>query len=140
MAWDASNSEKTFIKAFDDMIIDAAYEAYEDAGIEPKDIQAAWLGQLWAGDTGQLLAAPLKLGYIPITHTENACATGSKALRGACYAVASGVCDIALALGVEKLKDTGFTGLGLFDCCPVSDSDRRQSGYGENIPCGSNLY
>lgn len=102
---------ENFHQSIDDMIIDAAYEAYEDAGIEPKDIQAAWVGQLWAGHTGQLLAAPLKLDYIPVTHTENACATGSEALRGACYAVAAGVCDIALALGVEKLKDTGYSGL-----------------------------
>jgi len=102
---------ENFHQSIDDMIIDAAYEAYEDAGIDPNDIQAAWMGQLWAGHTGQLMAAPLKLGYIPVTHTENACATGSEALRGACYAVASGACDIALALGVEKLKDTGFMGL-----------------------------
>jgi acetyl-CoA C-acetyltransferase len=100
-----------FDKSIDDMIIDAAYEAYADAGIESKDIQAAWFGNLWSGHTGQILAAPLKLSYIPVTHTENACATGSEALRGACYAVASGACDIALALGVEKLKDTGFMGL-----------------------------
>jgi len=100
-----------FDKSIDDMTIDAAYEAYADAGIESKDIQAAWFGNLWSGHTGQILAAPLKLSYIPVTHTENACATGSEALRGACYAVASGACDIALALGVEKLKDTGFMGL-----------------------------
>ena len=100
-----------FDKSIDDMMIDAAYEAYADAGIESKDIQAAWFGNLWSGHTGQILAAPLKLSYIPVTHTENACATGSEALRGACYAIASGACDIALALGVEKLKDTGFTGL-----------------------------
>jgi acetyl-CoA C-acetyltransferase len=48
------------------------------------------------------------------------CATGTEALRGAAYAVASGACDIALALGVEKLKDTGYGGLpvrtkGLFN-------------------------
>jgi acetyl-CoA C-acetyltransferase len=98
-------------KSVEDLMIDAAYEAYEDAGVEPKDIQAAWFGNIWAGETGQILAAPLKLRYIPVTHVENACATGSEALRGACYAVASGACDIALALGVEKLKDTGFTGL-----------------------------
>ena len=97
--------------SIDDMIIDAAYEAYEDAGVEPADIEAVWFGNVWGGHTGQILATPLKLGYIPVTHVENACATGSEALRGACYAVASGVCDIALALGVEKLKDTGFTGL-----------------------------
>jgi len=98
-------------KSIDDMMVDAAYEAYEDAGIEPGDIQAAWFGTVWAGETGQIMAAPLKLPYIPVTRVENACATGSEALRGACYAVASGVCDVALALGAEKLKDTGFMGL-----------------------------
>ena len=102
---------ENFDKSIDDMMIDAAYEAYDDAGIGPSDIQAAWFGNVWAGETGQIMAAPLKLSYIPVTHTENACATGSEALRGACYAVAAGVCDVALALGVEKLKDTGFMGL-----------------------------
>jgi acetyl-CoA C-acetyltransferase len=51
------------------------------------------------------------LPFIPVTRTENFCATGTEALRGASYAVASGVCDVALALGVEKLKDTGYGGL-----------------------------
>lgn len=102
---------ENYDKSIDDMLIDAAYEAYEDAGINPKDIQAAWFGNLWAGHTGQILATPLKLGFIPVTHVENACATGSEALRGASYAVAAGVCDIALAIGVEKLKDSGYTGL-----------------------------
>lgn len=98
-------------KGTDDMIVEAAYEAYEDAGIEPKDIQAAWLGTYLTDVTGQMLAQPLKLGYIPVTRVENACATGSDALRNACYAVACGACDIALALGVEKLKDSGYSGL-----------------------------
>ena len=53
----------------------------------------------------------LRLPYIPVTRVENFCASGSEALRGAVYAVASGACDIALALGVEKLKDTGYGGL-----------------------------
>ena len=39
------------------------------------------------------------------------CATGSEALRGAAYAVAAGICDVALAIGVEKLKDSGQTGV-----------------------------
>jgi acetyl-CoA C-acetyltransferase len=43
---------------------------------------------------------------------ENACATASDAFRNACYAVAAGIYDIVLAIGVEKLKDTGFSGLG----------------------------
>ena len=102
-------------KSADDMIIDAAYEAYQDAGIEPKDIGAAWLGTYVTEWTGQMLSRALKLDYIPVTRVENACATGSDALRNACYAVASGACDIALAVGVEKLKDSGYTGLPDFE-------------------------
>ena len=98
-------------QSVEDMMIDAAYEAYEDAGVGPEDIQAAWFGNCWVGETGQILASPLKLRFIPVTHVENACATGSEALRGACYAVACGACDVAIAIGAEKLKDTGFTGL-----------------------------
>jgi acetyl-CoA C-acetyltransferase len=98
-------------QSLEDMIISAAYEAYEDAGISNKDIQAAWWGTAFAGETGQILATPLKLSYIPVTHVENACATGSEALRGACYAVAAGIYDVVLAVGAEKLKDTGYSGL-----------------------------
>ncbi len=95
-------------QSLEDMIIDAAYEAFEDAGIGPDDIQAAWWGTVFAGHTGQILAAPLKLAYIPVTHVENACATGSEAIRNACYAVAAGQYDIVLAVGAEKLKDFGL--------------------------------
>jgi acetyl-CoA C-acetyltransferase len=94
-----------------DMIIDAVYEAYEDAGVEPKDIQAAWIGTCQAGVRGTQLAIPLKLEYIPISRLENACATASDAFRNACYGVAAGVYDVVLAVGVEKAKDTGFSGL-----------------------------
>jgi len=101
--WDASQ---------DDMIIEAALEAYQDAGIEQKDIQAAWVGTMFSGDTGRVLAEPLKLDYIPVTRVENMCATGTDALRNASYAVAAGVYDLVLALGFDKLKDTGWAGLG----------------------------
>jgi acetyl-CoA C-acetyltransferase len=46
-----------------------------------------------------------------VTKVENYCASGTEAFRGAVYAVASGAVDIALALGVEKLKDVGYGGL-----------------------------
>ena len=98
-------------KSVDDLIIDAAYEACEDAGIELKDIGAAWLGTVFSGQTALSLSSPLKLQYIPVTRVENMCATGTEALRGAAYAVAAGACDVALAVGVEKLKDTGWTGV-----------------------------
>jgi acetyl-CoA C-acetyltransferase len=94
----------------EDLLVEAAYEAFQDAGIEPKDIQAAWLGTVFSGMSG-LTLAPLGLQYIPVTRVENMCATGSEALRAASYAVAAGVCDIALAIGVEKLKDSGQTGV-----------------------------
>ncbi len=98
-------------QSLEDMVIDAVNEAYQDAGIDPEDIQAAWWGSVFAGETGQIAATPLKLAYIPITHVENACATGSEAIRGACYAVAAGIYDVVLAVGAEKLKDTGYSGL-----------------------------
>ncbi|MEI9478470.1 MAG: acetyl-CoA acetyltransferase, partial [Deltaproteobacteria bacterium] len=100
-------------KSFDDMVIDAVYEAYEDAGIEPKDIQAVWMGSYWSNmpAPSQPLATTLKLDYKPITRLENMCATASDAFRNAAYAVASGAYDIVLAIGAEKLKDSGYSGL-----------------------------
>jgi acetyl-CoA C-acetyltransferase len=94
----------------EDLLVEAAYEAFEDAGIQPKDIQAAWLGTVFSGVTAITLS-PLELQYIPMTRVENMCATGSEAVRAASYAVAAGACDIALAIGVEKLKDSGQTGV-----------------------------
>jgi len=98
-------------KSYKDLMVDACYEAFEDAGIEPKDIQAAWYGSRESGFTGSHLANALKLEYIPITRVENFCAGGTDTFRNACYGVASGVYDIALACGVEKLKDhlSGFS-------------------------------
>ena len=96
-----------------DFMVEAGYEAYADAGLEAKDIQAAWLGTVSSFRTGQPLAEALKLDYIPITRVENACATATDAFRNACYAVAAGIYDIVLAVGVEKLKDSGFSGLAI---------------------------
>jgi acetyl-CoA C-acetyltransferase len=98
-------------KSVDDLITDATFEACEDAGVDLRDIEAAWLGTVFSGQTALSLSSPLKLQYIPVTRVENMCATGTEALRGAAYAVAAGACDIALAVGVEKLKDTGWTGV-----------------------------
>jgi acetyl-CoA C-acetyltransferase len=94
----------------EDLLVEAAYEAFEDAGIQPEDIQAAWLGTVFSGVTA-ITMSPLGLQYIPMTRVENMCATGSEAIRAASYAIAAGACDIALAIGVEKLKDSGQTGV-----------------------------
>jgi len=98
-----------------DLAIESAYEAYEDAGIGPEDIQACWVGQVSApvaGIGGTSVAEALKLHDIPIIRNENWCTTGHIALIEACIAVASGLYDIVMAIGVEKLKDTGYPGLG----------------------------
>lgn len=105
-------------KSAEDLMVDAFMEAIEDSGIEKKDIQAAWLGtcfdETFVGKSAIPLSVTLKLPFVPVTRTENFCASGTEALRGACYAVASGAYDIALALGVEKLKDIGYGGLPEF--------------------------
>jgi len=99
----------------DELMVEAFMEAIEDAGIDKKDIGAAWFGTCYeetsVGKSAIPLSVALKLPFIPATRVENWCATGSEALRGACYAVAAGAYDICLALGVEKLKDTGYGGL-----------------------------
>ena len=104
--WDASPS---------DLMVEAFEECLADAGIERGQIEAAWFGAgidaFHVGASALPMAIALRLNYIPVTKVENMCATGTEAFRGAVYAVASGACDIALALGVEKLKDTGYGGL-----------------------------
>jgi acetyl-CoA C-acetyltransferase len=103
-------------KGPDDLILEAVYEALGDAGIDSDSIEAAWIGtERTTGPGtpgGALLADCLKLKNIPITRVENACCTGHEALRNACLATASGMYDITLAVGVEKLKDSGTRGLG----------------------------
>ena len=98
-------------KSVDDLLIDAAGEAIQSAGVALDDIDAFWLGTMGSGISGLTLSRPLKIDYKPVTRLENMCATGSEAFRNACYAVASGAFDIAMAIGVEKLKDSGFSGL-----------------------------
>ena len=108
----------------DALMLEAFAEATADAGIDCDRIDAAWLGVAYqeqsTGKSGLPLSFALRLPNIPVTRVENLCATGTEALRGAVYAVAAGAADIALAMGVEKLKDTGFAGLpertrGTFD-------------------------
>lgn len=98
-------------KGAGDLLCDAAYEAYASAGVQPDDVDAYWLGTMGSGVSGLTLSEPLKIDYKPVTRVENMCATGSESLRQACYAVASGAYDMAMAIGVEKLKDSGFSGL-----------------------------
>ena len=97
------------------LLAEAFEEALTDAGIERKQIDAAWYGaaldSVNVGNSAIPASMALRLDSIPVSRMENMCATGTEALRGAVYAVASGAVDIALAIGAEKLKDTGYGGL-----------------------------
>jgi acetyl-CoA C-acetyltransferase len=98
-------------KSVDDLLVDAVKEASATSGIPLADVDAFWLGTLASGLSGLTLSRPLKLDYKPVTRVENFCATGSESFRNACYAVASGAYDMVMATGVEKLKDSGYSGL-----------------------------
>jgi len=99
----------------EELMVEAYEECLADANIDDTEIEAAWFGtcleEINVGKTAMPLSTTLRLPMIPVTRVENYCATGTEAFRGACYAVASGAYDICLALGVEKLKDTGYGGL-----------------------------
>jgi acetyl-CoA C-acetyltransferase len=97
-----------------DLVIEASGEAFASAGVTKDDVDAYWLGTAQSGMSGITLARPLELEGKPVTRVENYCATGSEALRQAAYAVASGAYDMAMAVGVEKVKDSGYQGLNAF--------------------------
>ena len=100
-----------FDKSLDDLLKEASNDAWKSAGVGPDDIDAYWFGTAQSAMSGMGLARAINVGDKPITRLENMCATGSEAFRNACYAVASGAIDTAMAIGVEKLKDSGFSGL-----------------------------
>jgi acetyl-CoA C-acetyltransferase len=98
-------------KGVEDLLVEAGTAAFRSAEIEPDAVDAYWLGTLGSGSSGLVLSEALKIDYRPVTRVENFCATGSEAMRNAAYAVASGAYDLVMAIGVEKLKDSGYSGL-----------------------------
>src|ERR1043166_8116560 len=136
-----------FETSYEDLICDAAFEAYADAGIDPQDIEAAYLGTYLPGPSGGKaavsLADALKLYDRPITRVENYCATGTDAFRNGCLAIASGLYDVMLVLVAGETHRNGARNekahlrrevpgnqvlkppipawpFGLFDCCPTT--------------------
>lgn len=101
--WDSST---------DDLIIEAYQECLGSLpGFNRDDVDAYWLGTLSSGVGGLTLSRAIGSDDKPVTRVENFCATGSEAFRNASYAVAAGAYDIVMAVGVEKLKDSGYSGL-----------------------------
>lgn len=100
-----------FDRSYSDLIAAAAWDAMDEAGLGPQDIDAAWLGTafpdagVYKGRSGMDLAEAIGLFDVPITRVSNYCATGQDAFRGAVMALLAGECRVALAVGVEKLRD-----------------------------------
>jgi acetyl-CoA C-acetyltransferase len=98
--------------SIDDLLIDAVNECVGTVpGLDRREVDAYWLGTMGSGTSGLTLSRPLKIDHKPVTRVENYCATGSEAFRNASYAVASGAYDCVMAVGGEKLKDSGYSGL-----------------------------
>ncbi len=98
-------------KGAEDLLVESYTEAVASAGIDRDEIDAYWLGTFNSGHAGVTLSRPLKLENKPVSRNENFCATGSDSFRNACFAVASGAYDVAMAIGVEKVSDAGITGI-----------------------------
>ena len=87
---------------------EAVLSALKDAGVPPKEIQAAYSGTAFGGSLlGQRIFKDLGMTGIPITNMENACSSGSSAMREAWLAIASGLYDMVIAVGSEKLSALG---------------------------------
>ncbi|MFC5994381.1 acetyl-CoA acetyltransferase [Pseudonocardia hispaniensis] len=95
----------------EDLAVDAALQACESAGVELVDVDAFWFGSTNSAQSGLDLSRALKLDNKPVTRVANFCVTGSDVFRNAAYAVAAGAYDTVMAIGVEKLKDSGYAGL-----------------------------
>ncbi|MGV8176446.1 MAG: thiolase domain-containing protein [Candidatus Bilamarchaeaceae archaeon] len=102
-------------KGFRNLVVEAGVRAIEDAGVSGDDIEAGYVGTMASGrlvgqeHIGALIADYMGLNPIPITRVEGACASGSLALRQGYMAVASGINDIVVVGGVEKMTDLDTT-------------------------------
>ena len=95
----------------EDMIVDATYKAYADAGIEDprKQIDAIYCGSIYTKMGSVEVSEALKL-YKPLTSVTNYCATGTEVFRAACMSIAAGVYETVLVVGYDKPKDRGVSG------------------------------
>jgi len=104
-------------KGFGDLILDAAREALDHAGLAPGDVDAIWLGHFNNGLVPDAFASSLALDldpamrFTPATRVENACASGSAAVYAARDAIRSGRVRTALVLGAEKMTSRDTPGV-----------------------------
>lgn len=93
----------------EDLILEAVNEALYDAKLQLDEIDAFWFGTFYEMH-GTSLSNVLKTPFKPVTRVENNCCSGADAFRNACYGIMSGEYDVVMAIGMEKLKDNGYSG------------------------------
>ena len=124
-------------RSLEDLIVEAATGALAHAGVPAADIDGIWLGNLNGGFTPDIFAASLVaqadpgLRWKPATRLENACASGSAAIYGACDAIASRRARIALVVGVEKMTGVGGAEVTriLGDCAYSGEAGQPAGGF-----------
>jgi acetyl-CoA acyltransferase len=121
-------------KPLKDIAYPAVWNALDDAGVGPADVDVAYVGNSLGGlltgqegIRGQVLLQHSGITGIPIINVENACASAATALRGAWLEVASGAADVALALGAEKMF-VGDSARSISALSAVSELDLSQIG------------
>jgi acetyl-CoA C-acetyltransferase len=99
-------------KSPEDMIVEAAFEAYADAGIEnpQEQIEAVFCGAVYPSKGTAEVADALKLFGRPISMVQNYCTTGTDAFRYGVFSVACGMYDRVMIVGFDKPKDRGVSG------------------------------
>jgi len=95
-----------------DLGAEASRAAIRDASVNPKDIQVCYCANyahvIWC--LAQEIGAQVGVTNIEMVNVENACAGGSTALRGVWYAIATGLYDIGLVIGVEQITTSSLAG------------------------------
>ncbi len=118
VGWDHLKFGKREGEDIEDMIVSVAAGAMKDAGVEPKDVDAIYLGTFGGGFVQQefpaslVLQAHKDLRFKPATHVENACATGSAAIYQGINHLAAKRGRIVLVVGVEKMTEVAGDVLG----------------------------
>src|SRR5690348_945996 len=111
VGWAHSKFGKLEGEDIESLIVRVATDALRDAGLEPKDVDAIYIGTMNAGFVRQefpsslVLQADPSLRFKPATHVENACATGSAAIHQGLNVIAAKRARTVLVVGVEKMSE-----------------------------------
>ena len=111
VGWAHSKFGKLETETHESLIVRVATDAIADAGFEPGDIDAIYLGTMNGGMVRQEFASSLvlqvdpALRFKPTTRVENACATGSAAIHQGLNAISARKAKRVLVVGVEKMTE-----------------------------------